>query len=62
MTARVLPHPVQVEVVAAKRIDVLAHQRDDVAQRLVINLMPLGAQLRDDLVHLKHVPGNNRIV
>jgi hypothetical protein len=40
---RVFPHPIQIEVVAAKRIDVPAYQRSDVTQRLVIDLMPLGA-------------------
>jgi hypothetical protein len=40
--AEILTHPGQVEVVSPKRVDVLAHERSDVAQRFVINLMAFG--------------------
>jgi ABC-type uncharacterized transport system substrate-binding protein len=40
--AEILTHPGQVEVVSPKRVDVLARERSDVAQRFVIDLMALG--------------------
>src|SRR5207253_604293 len=40
--AEILTHPGQVEVVSPKRVDVLANERSDVAQRFVSNLVALG--------------------
>src|SRR5882724_10987446 len=40
--AEILTHPGQVEVVSPKRVDVFAHERSDVAQRFVSNLVALG--------------------
>ena len=40
--AEILTHPGQVEVVSPKRVNVLANERSDVAQRFVSNLVALG--------------------
>jgi hypothetical protein len=40
--AKILTHPGQVEMVSPKRVDMLANERSDVAQRFVSNLMALG--------------------
>ena len=34
----------------------------DVAQGLVIDLLPLGPQLANDLSDLNHIPGNHGVV
>ena len=60
--AEILTHPGQVEVVSPKRVDVFAHERSDVAQRFVSNLVALGTSLGNDRVHLHHVPGHHGIV
>ena len=60
--AEILTHPGQVEVVSPKRVDVLAKERSDVAQRFVSNLVALGTSLGNDSVHLHHVPGHHGIV
>ena len=60
--AEILTHPGQVEMVSPKWVDMLAHERSDVAQRFVSNLMALGTSLGDDSVHLHHVPGHHGIV
>jgi len=60
--AEILTHPGQVEVVSPKRVDVFAHERSDVAQRFVSNLVALGTSLGNDSVHLHHVPGHHGIV
>ncbi len=60
--AKILTHPGQVEVVSPKRVDMLAKERSDVAQRFVSNLMALGTSLGNDSVHLYHVPGHHGIV
>ena len=60
--AEILTHPGQVEVVSPKRVDVLTHERSDVAQRVVSNLVALGTSLDNDSVHLHHVPGHHGMV
>lgn len=40
--AKILTHPGQVEMISPKWVDMLAHERSDVAQRFVSNLMALG--------------------
>ena len=54
--AEILTPPGQVAVVAPKRVDVLAHERSDVAQRFVINLMALGTSVGHDRGHWPPVP------
>jgi hypothetical protein len=60
--AEILTHPGQVEVVSSKRVDVLAHERSNVAQRFVVNLMAFGTYVGHDCVHVNHVPGDHGIM
>jgi hypothetical protein len=39
-----------------------AHERGDVAQRFVLNLVSFGAQIGDNRGDVKHVPGHHGIV
>lgn len=56
------PNSIQVEMISSERIDVLPKKRRDMAERFVINLMPFGPQLANQLPDLNHVPGNDGVV
>ena len=56
------PNTIQVEIVLAERIDVLPKKRRNVTQCLVVDFMPFGSQLANDLANLDHVPGDDGVV
>ena len=56
------PNTIQVEIVPAERIDVLPKKRRNVTQCLVVDFMPFGSQLANDLANLDHVPGDDGVV
>jgi hypothetical protein len=61
-SVEILSHSAEVEVIPPKRVDMLAHERSDVAQRFLLNLVSFGAQIGDDRGDMNHVPGHYGIV
>jgi len=58
----ILSHSPEVEVIPSKRVDVLAQERRDMAQRFVLNLVSFGAQVGDNRGDGDHVPSHHGIV
>ena len=56
------PHAVQVEVISAERVEVLAHQRRCQAENVVIAVLALSTQLINDCFEVEDVLGHHRIV